>query len=289
MKIVIAAKPLHDGDILDELLKKNWKESPITVYIIDNNLTIPSKTEINHKLANAVKILAEHALEEKNEKEKKKKEEENKRKEEEKKKKREEKKQIYKKLMTRKLLFLIKFMAFFSISMFTLWSYTNFQVVYWIVFFTIPFYYFEVRNNIPDENENQNEMRIREEIAMKRIEENSKSPSWDEENMERKYSWCETITGLTYFFFTSFFPGYIDRQLDIFQKEYNSLQSKKRIREKRREFERKKKEALRKKEKAMEKARKEAEEKKTKLLDSLNSFPQQPSPGDDPLDLKEIE
>ena len=81
-----------------------------------------------------------------------------------------------------------------------------------------------------------------------------------------RYSYFEIAYNLVFYFFMSFFPGYIDRQLDIFQREHNMLQSKKRLRDKKREFEKRKKE---------EEERKLAEE--AKKLEDENLSPTKPA------------
>eukprot|EP00343_Euplotes_focardii_P003160 CAMPEP_0205811510 /NCGR_PEP_ID=MMETSP0205-20121125/15714_1 /ASSEMBLY_ACC=CAM_ASM_000278 /TAXON_ID=36767 /ORGANISM="Euplotes focardii, Strain TN1" /LENGTH=270 /DNA_ID=CAMNT_0053090761 /DNA_START=143 /DNA_END=952 /DNA_ORIENTATION=+ len=269
MKIVISAKELRDHDLLDAILKKDWKESSITVYILDESMKMPTPEEKNSKIEKAMNALADHDRDKIKEKKEKKKEE--------------EKKKTYKKLKIPKSLFVTQHMIFFIIFIFMIWSNTSFNVVFWIVMGSLPYYYFEVKKNInefydkklrelniPYETESQKEIRIREEIVKKRIEDNSKSERWDEETLEKKYSLIEIVSGLVYYFFASFFPGYIDRQLDIFQREHDLLESKKKLRDRRREFERKKREQE-------EKIRKEQEENKQNKQNVKNTYPHQPS------------
>ena len=147
----------------------------------------------------------------------------------------------------------------------------------------IPFYFLEVKKgindfydkklrelNIPYETEQQIETKTREQIANNLVENTMKSHRWNEESFERKYSTVEVAKSLIYYFFASFFPGYIDKQLDIFQREQKLLQSKKRIRDRKREIEEERLKAEEEKQKAKKEIEKEEEDKISEQLNAAS-------------------
>jgi len=287
MKIVVSGKELKDHDLLEENFRKDWKENPITVYIVDKNLSMPQKENPSDKVIMAMKALAEHEKAKAEKKRQKKREE--------------EKKKIYKSLRIPKSLFFSHSTVTFVIFLFMIWNNTSFNFLFWFTFGSLIHTYYEMTKNInnfydkkmrelniPYETESQKEIRIRDEMVKKRIKESTESQNWDKENYERKYSLWETISGVIYYFFASFFPSYIDRQLDIFQKEYNLIQSRKRIMKRRKEFERKKAEE---KEKKMKEANERVNQEEEKIIKHsvINTYPHQPSKGDDPLEVQEFE
>ncbi|CAI2374803.1 unnamed protein product [Moneuplotes crassus] len=281
MKLVISAKSVHDGDSMDELLKKNWKESPITLYIIDPNMTPPAKEEPNSSIFKAMKVISDHHDEQK--------------KEEEAKKVEERKKENMKKITLPRSIYFPHSCTFLFVFLFMMFNNANTTFMFSLVLVALPYLYFEVKKNInafcdkklrelniPYESESQREARVREQAVHERIKANACKPSWDEEELERKYSWPETIKGLIYYFFASFFPDYIEKELDIFQREYELLQTKKKIREKKRDFERRKKEL---EEKKMQDIRDKMKvDVQQELSKTLSTPVQQPSMGDQPLD-----
>ena len=126
----------------------------------------------------------------------------------------------------------------------------------WITNIIIIVYYHEVKRNINEyytkilrehniqyESDLQLETRHREEAVKNRVQEIKISNRWNNEEYTYRYTFIETIFYLIYYFFMSLFPGYIEKKLDIFQREHNLLQAEKRIRDKQREFEAKKKAA----------------------------------------------
>ena len=92
-------------------------------------------------------------------------------------------------------------------------------------------------HNIQYDSDMTIETKKREEIVKNRIHEMKNSSRWDSENYTHRYGFFESIILLIYYFFMSFFPGYIEKKLDIFQREHNLLQAEMRIRNKQREFE----------------------------------------------------
>jgi hypothetical protein len=273
MRLVYNANVIKDQDSMDAL-RSNWKEKLNIIYVIDDNLKYPTTEEVAKTFEDAMKSVSDKKKLRQKKKDKKKYEE--------------KKKKIYKKLRIPKSVYFSQSTFFLLLFIYLMWTHSNYNFIFWIVVWAIPFYYSEVKKNInefynkklrelniPYESDSQKEIREREEYVKKRIENHVTSGKWDEEKLERKYSIIETISSLIYYFIMSFFPAYIEKQLDIFQREFNLLESKRRMREKRREYERK-----------ME----EEEEKKIKervdgVTDKniMNSMPHQPSKGDDPL------
>jgi hypothetical protein len=274
MRLVYNANVIKDQDSMD-VLRDNWKEKPNIIYVIDDNIRYPTTEEVNETFEHAMKSVQDKKKLRQKKKDKKKKEE--------------EKVKIYKKLRLPKSVYFSQSTFFLLLFIYLMWTHSNYSFIFWIVVCAVPFYYSEVKRNINDfynkklrelnipyESESQKEIREREEVVKKRIENNVNSGKWDEEKLERKYSVIEIAASLVYYFVMSFFPAYIEKQLDIFQREFNMLDSKKRMREKRRDY---------------EKRIQEEEEKKMKERDDgeatdqnvITSMPHQPSRGDDPL------
>jgi hypothetical protein len=192
-------------------------------------------------------------------------------------------KKVIKSIGIPKSLFIPHSVIIFISLLFMLPQRTSERFTFLIVTLMIPAYYYKVKksidnyynkklreHNIPYENEAQKEQRNRQETVEQRIQRMMKGTKWDEEEYNRKYSWWEIIWNLIYYFFMSFFPGYIERQLDIFQREHNLLESKKRIRDKKREYQRRLEEQR-------AKEQMEMQEKQDTFVR------QEPSQGDDPV------
>mmetsp|Transcript_2424 Transcript_2424/g.3147 ORF Transcript_2424/g.3147 Transcript_2424/m.3147 type:complete len:132 (-) Transcript_2424:1860-2255(-) len=131
-------------------------------------------------------------------------------------------------------------MIFFGIFLYICSSNMAFGFLFWVVLAMIPVYYFEVKKNvnefynaknrelnIPYESDQQREAREREQTVQRRVDQMRSSGRWDEEAHSRRYSCCEVLCYLVYYFVMSLFPGYIEKQLDIFQREHALLASQK--------------------------------------------------------------
>lgn len=268
MKLVYSAKSIENDDSLD-LLRRDWKDTPISIYIIDATLQAPpTKNELLGMLVNEL-----HRKKRKSKRFSKRKFASKKLK-------------IMNKLKVPKAVYMSQSMVFFFIFVYLIMRSTSFNFTFWLIAAAIPVYYYEIQknvnnfynkklkeHNIPYESDQQKEVRKREETVTKRVDSLMKSDKWDEENFERKYSYFEIVYSLIYYFFMSFFPGYIERQLDIFQQEHNKIQTQKRIRDKKRDFERRKKEM-----EETEKAKQDIKIKEERA--KVESFiPQKPSAG----------
>ena len=241
MRLIFHAKTIENEDSL-ELLAKSKRGTP-TIYIIDSTITIP-----NQKENEEVKVEKDQVKEEN------KKPEEPKvrmiKKRVSKRKQARIREEFMKKLELPKSLFLTSSLFYFSIFLFFIQSsLTNWSLM-WIINFFIIIYYREVKENIKEyyikimrehniqyDSELTIETKKREEIVKNRIHEMKNSSRWDSENYTHRYGFFESIILLIYYFFMSFFPGYIEKKLDIFQREHNLLQAEMRIRNKQREFE----------------------------------------------------
>lgn len=160
------------------------------------------------------------------------------------------KEKVIKELSIPKSVFFTPSIFFIGVFMYMFWHNVNGRIFFWTIFLSIPYYYYDVKgkitehyykvlrkNNIPYETEQQKENRLREAQANLNFENSASSKYWDEENFCRRYTCLEVIRALIYYFFASFFPAYIEKELDIFQKQFNLMDSKKRLRDKKREYE----------------------------------------------------
>lgn len=181
-------------------LRYNWKEVPIIIYIMDRNITLPAQPEENKK---------ENDVAEERKKRKKKRFS---------KKRAERKKQkMIAKLTLPKSVFFSQTLIFMGFFLYMIMSANTLNFVFWVITFTIPFYYFEVKKNInefynkkmrefniPYESEKQLEIKEREQEVNNRIQTIMQSKRFDEENFEPIYSYLETAYYLIYYFFASF-------------------------------------------------------------------------------------
>ena len=230
MKILYSGRCIEDEDSMD-CLRKNWKLVPITMYINDPNMKVKPD-----QMLKTDKSSRENLKDRKR------------RKRVRKAKLREEKlkNKILNNLSLPKSIFVTHLIFLFTIMYLTN-GILPFSYFFWIL------YYYEVRhkiinfynkklseNNIPYETDQQIETNEREKAAQDLMQASIDSEKWNEENYCREYTYYEITSALVYYFFASFFPAYIERQLDIFQKQHNLLQSQKRIRDRKRELEAKK-------------------------------------------------
>jgi len=119
-------------------------------------------------------------------------------------------------------------MIFFGIFLYICSSNMAFGFLFWVVLAMIPVYYFEVKKNVNEfYNAKNRELNIPYESDQQREAREREQTVQDEEAHSRRYSCCEVLCYLVYYFVMSLFPGYIEKQLDIFQREHALLASQK--------------------------------------------------------------